>query len=415
MKKYYILCTLISVFQSTFSQVTFGEIKKREIIHYKAPKPFDSISDFHKENIDISDLTELDKIKDYYLRDSIEKKLELNDFKKYIGLDFYLPENSNVTLVSKNKQIVKNEKDEIVYTNYYKPLTLNDGRLERDYNEPKNSYYKIIDVNNLKLISTKIKNEFDSIKSIYEVPYCGSYDVCFTALRKNTNDTIYIGYQDLDLNFAFVPYFVKMKKLFDGKKMVAINDVKYHNLIKEIDVTTSKEFTVPHLSKWICEINLLKGSSESNKPKFIFRNDIGQTIVLNNWCRSRRSNGYQEGYKHYDDLYFLTEEEYLRIESIKKLKEAERNIENNKRNNLEKLRQKKYLEKCVNLYGETNGNLIAKNEIEIGMNKEMCLLSWGKPYDIYTVKTENKVIEILFYSYQKTLHFENNILFKIEY
>lgn len=419
MRRKFILLTFMFILQTSFAQITYGEINKREAIRFKAPKPYDSLNDFHKRSISKLDLAEVDLITNYELKDSLSKRLEFNDYKKYIGLDFFLPKyikdkTYSFGFIIKNyKKIIDKSNNEIYTNNYYKISNVN---------EIFDNYYKVVDVKNRIEIENKIVAEFKNLKAkgyktSYETPgemYNGN-DILFTLVKKNSTDTIYMQSKAIDENFTLVPYFVKMKELYDGKKMIAINDKKYHNLIEEIDVTTSKRIVIPHLSKWVCEINLLKDSENNNKPKFIFKNELGQTIVLNNWCRSNRNNGYEDGYKHLDDLYFITELEYNEQQRFKKLKDAERNLEINKRNNLEKLRQKKYLEKCINLYGEKNGNLIAKNEIEIGMNKEMCLLSWGKPFDIYTVKTENKIREILHYSYQKSLYFENNILVKIEY
>lgn len=419
MKIKIILLAFISIVQTSFAQITYGEINKRETIHFKAPKPYDSINDFHKSNINELDLDEINKIADYRLKDSLYERLEFNDYKKYVGLDFFLPKyikdkTYSLSLISKNnKKITDKNNNEIYTNNYYRIAT---------ENEIFDNYYKVIDVKNRIEIENKINEEYkklraQGIKTSYELPgkmYNGN-NILFTLVKKNSTDTLYIQSKTIDEDFTLVPYFLKMKELYNGKKMIAINDIKYHNLIEEIDVTTSKKIVIPNLSIWTCEINLLKDSDNNNKPKFIFKNEIGQVIVLNNWCRSRRNNGYAEGSKHLDDLYFVTELKYNEIQRFKKLKDAEKKLEITNKNNLEKLRQKKHVEKCLNLYGEKNGNLIAKNEIEIGMNKNMCLISWGKPFDTYTVKTANKTLEILHYSYQKSLYFENDILYKIEY
>ncbi|MBC7607769.1 MAG: hypothetical protein H7199_12560 [Burkholderiales bacterium] len=137
-----------------------------------------------------------------------------------------------------------------------------------------------------------------------------------------------------------------MKKLYDGKKMISINQSE------AIYATTGEKIIVPNLSKWICEINLLKND---NQTKFIFKNNIGQKIVLNNWHSENRTDG------NYDpnlwELYFITEEDYLKRERLNKLKVAERTIELNKEKSLLKLKEKKHREKCISIYGERFGNL----------------------------------------------------------
>ncbi len=424
MKYKFTILGFILFLQSSFAQITYGEISKKEAIHYKAPKPYDSINNFHKSSVQKIDLKEVNKIVDSQLRDSLSEILEFNDYKKYIGLDFFLPKygkNSRFfpEIITKNIQKVKfRYTDKISTIDYYNYT--NDYYKICNKDEIYDKYYTVIDVQNRVSITKKIEKEIISLEreknetSFIKIPEMGFLgpDVIFTLIKKNSKDTIYLQPHTIKASFTLVPYFIKMKNLYDGKRFLAIQVTKDYNddFNKALDETTQKEFVVKNLSKWTCTITLTE-KEEANEPKFIFKNDSGQVIVFNN---QHSKKNLEENYKE-NEFYFITEKEYFEKEKIKKINSEQIKKEKILKENSEKVRLQSFLNKCIKNYGNKYANLIMTNEVEIGMNKEMCILSWGQPYNISTIKTEGKIREILNYSYQKSLFFENNILIKIQY
>ena len=68
----------------------------------------------------------------------------------------------------------------------------------------------------------------------------------------------------------------------------------------------------------------------------------------------------------------------------------------------------------IKKYGIKIANFILSNKVVIGMNKEICKLSWGEPYDVNTTITKNRVFEQWVYSMGTYLYFENDILVAIQ-
>jgi hypothetical protein len=320
------------------SQITFGEIHKREINVYIAPKPLDSLYNFGYYGDDYSEFHSK-AVANHISEDEINVEFS----KKYIGQIFYLPKIENYkngfSIVSKKVMSISDNKGKPIMTNIYKAIsfssenasciTRDQGGYKFDNESYYDSYYEVIEVQNKTPVWEKISGYFTSLRenniSVYYVKP-GDYggDEIFTLVKKDTKDTIYIDNERLH-KFTFVPYFVKLKKVYDGKTMIAINKVDINSIgNREVtDESTNTKIEVPHLSKWKCEINLLKDSS---CPRFIFKNESGQTIVLDQWYNGERNS-------YFNNLYFITEEEYVKRENFKKLKLAEKELEKTKKIN----------------------------------------------------------------------------------
>ena len=71
-------------------------------------------------------LAEVDKITDYRIKDSLSERLEFNDYKKYIGLDFFLPKyikdkTYSFNILIKNIQKINDKNNNEIYqTTYFK-------------------------------------------------------------------------------------------------------------------------------------------------------------------------------------------------------------------------------------------------------------------------------------------------------
>ena len=80
----------------------------------------------------------------------------------------------------------------------------------------------------------------------------------------------------------------------------------------------------------------------------------------------------------------------------------------------EKIAKENHRLDCVNKFGQNLGELIEQGKLRIGMTKEMCEISWGKPF--YTSKTTTSYgfFENWYYGFGYSLHFENGSLNRIE-
>lgn len=211
--------------------------------------------------------------------------------------------------------------------------------------------------------------------------------------------------------FILVPYFSKKKQLYDKKVFLALTD-ENGNSMSAIDISTNKKINVKSLSKWTCEVNLLKQSqvypngNDEYKLFYILRNELNETIVKD--IPSQRNYG----------LRFILEDEYIALEKEKQLKKdellAKKKKEEQQRIEKERIVKQKHYQYCINKFGQLNGNIIAQGKVKIGMSKEMCKVAWGKPFDIYKTTTKYGISETWYYSWKYSLQFEDGLLAIIE-
>ncbi|OWP85598.1 hypothetical protein BWK60_13270 [Flavobacterium covae] len=133
-------------------------------------------------------------------------------------------------------------------------------------------------------------------------------------------------------------------------------------------------------------------------------NEKGQIMIF------KGLNGKTINFKIYED--------YINEENDKKLLQAQLIAKNKKLKQIETekrlAKEKEYLNKCITMFGDYYGNLVYNSYIVIGMTKEMCEMSWGKPFDKSTIIYKNITKEYWYYSWKKNLYFENGKLVRIE-
>ena len=76
--------------------------------------------------------------------------------------------------------------------------------------------------------------------------------------------------------------------------------------------------------------------------------------------------------------------------------------------------EREYKANLIKKYGKRNALLILENAVKIGFTKEMCVESWGEPYDINRTVTRNCIHEQWVYGIGRYLYFEGNILTAIQ-
>ena len=123
-----------------------------------------------------------------------------------------------------------------------------------------------------------------------------------------------------------------------------------------------------------------------------------------------------EFYRIKNDLIFWTEfitkKDSLEKIRIAKVKLRQKDLELNKINNEKKRIER--LNKFVKKYGKEYGKIIANHKVRIGMTKEMCEDSWGKPESINRTTSSYRTSEQWVYGDGNYLYFDNGKLTSIQ-
>jgi len=375
---------------------------------------------------------------------NFEEQQNRIDYQKYIGLDFYVPpdlpptdkdRNIKHCLFSIEPSIIPTEvpkTDNIgertqpyraLLTYVYKPIIYAKGISNGNvyayvYSDEKkigDKYYTILNVLSENELNELIGKMETKIHDALEQNVYGDYyeefragerpNVAFLIKDNSTGEKLYLmlGYSR-GMNFTFVSYFAKQKELYDGKTFIAIvyerND---ENADKLIDATTNKSIKIKPLSKWSCEVALLKDKNYS--LSYILKNDLNQTIIED------KINCFVPSHQ---DIKFLLESEYIKSENEKKQREKEqaeaikkqqKEQSEKERNDTEHKRQY-----AISKFGEKFGGIIAQNKVELGMNMEMCKASWGEPNGREKASIKEGIEEQWNYGFFRNLVFLNGIL-----
>lgn len=420
-----------------YSQITFKNVEKSIEKEVLKPPPYDSLKNFKHEDENF------------------------NNYLQYIGLKVFLPPCKTNIFYSTHPSIIRLDKPvngigvykaDSAITYVYKPIVSYSDNDKKEFDEREteiltdgsqvgNRYYTVLDVlNQDSLIQLKakmsypldheaLKNRNLFTKYIREFLYSGD-ELGFILKDDLTNDTLY-SMGGLD-RFILVPYFTKQKEMFEGKTFVALikGNQWQNNMPNFKDLTTNKEIKLENGSKWKCEVTLMqrnKVEPEDNKPNYlipegweiyyVFKNDKNQTVAIDNqWTDSIVPHVGISG--NGGDYTFMIEKVFIERENEKKLRQAELLAKQKREEQIIKERQKldkeKHLKNCIDKFGSHFGNLIAQGKVTLGMTKKMCKAAWGEPFDKFKTTTSSYVSESWYYSWKRSLHFENGTLTRIE-
>ena len=439
MSKKYILALflILCINEFLYSQITIGKIEKQKDTAILRPSPYDSLKNFENFNPD-----------DFY------------QYKKYIGLKFYLPPLSNArkgyrdeginflysatpSIIDTSINIVDpgggyeydNESKKYKHHTYnynkiktyiYKPFIFNFGcgvspfiQISSDSAKVCNKYYTLLNIlyedilKNLKENIYQTNKSYDNYNSYKKNRDC---NVMFLLRNDSTKDSLYC--EDLS-KFTLVPYFIKQNQLYQNKTLVCIDSRSYKEGTWWKDIKTDKDVTIYPDSKWYCsEVTLLKSKglreeeggiwrddTSEYRLNYLLKNDLGETIAITNF-------ELRYGVK------FITKDEYDKNELKKKLTQEQINARKKQEEfqyseNQRKAQEKRKAE-CISKYGQSYGELISEGKVEIGMWEEMCKDSWGDPFDSYKTTTTDGVYEDWYYGWKYRLHFVNGTLKRIE-
>ena len=388
------LC-ILCIFNPVYSQITVRELNKKDDTSvWDKPMAYDSLDNFLEYG-------------SYLIKYHPEHPISSSEYyEKYVGLQIYLP---LVTLKCINEMDLM--KKRIGTEDFFDVV--------KDSEEVCNKYFTIID---------ELGDDFIIMDNL-------SRDT----LRFNHEKNIF-SYSDKrnQLNpFILVPYYIKLKELFNDKKMVAVLYYEYKNsaygdaFLDPITNKLSQKNLVKNLSKWHCEISLLKNENEEYIVSCSFTSDLNQTLLFDvrNHINSNffttefdespyGLDGYNRLYKNAYSISFnpnryvsfIPEECYL--DKLKKEKNNHSTLTSNrkKEEQIKTNEREEYKLACINKYGKNYGECIAQKKVKIGMTIEMCIAAWGEPYNKTKTITENSTSEDYYYGWHKSLHFENGNL-----
>lgn len=429
------LLFFILIHQFFFCQITFTEVKKLGDTTRSKIFKYDGKSDFGNNLYKLF----IDK-PEYHL--NLEKKQNdlLNYYKQYIGYDIFFLGKPEIFQNSKTKEFQNTKENTIVITKLYNPVCnkyCNNGVVRTDYiiNDSLKVY-----TNEYQILSVSFKAKdfgFDNGRITYEkdseiyqdentINYDGIYSEIpiFKLLNKSSKDTVFV--KDME-NVLFIPHYNFLKEKFDNKKLIYISkngSVRYFK-----DLITNENITLKGNTILNSKVELLRNNvvydlkasytddSWEKKWLYSYRYSFSPFIVLtteNNQKFALSEKRFEEEFNN-DSNRILEYSNYIEELEMTRLAKLE---QHNKFMEIKEKREKENVERIVQLknkYGEFFGTLISKNKVDIGMTKQMCSESLGKPYETKTVIRENLKYEVCFYSGGYKLYFLNDELKQIEY
>lgn len=451
----FIIYLLITNSNLLFSQITYSKFETKPEQLISKTEPYDSIQNWKTEYQKLSANKKYIGQKIYFPKINIEK----NTIEKYereqapflftkekvmFNLDSTNTE-SLYLVFSKNQYNPKRYKYpadrkffDTISTNVYKPyfdkvIEYNSLKMEFTHkNKVQDKYYLITDViygdrlTKLNLSTEwsfindspqfrKVKKDSentDSYSNIRKINYNYKVKVVFELKDEDTGEILYFSERDLNqykTAFILVSYFVKQKQLYKGENLILNNRNDTPDLINTINIEdeNGKLITKPKMVEytsfgkdkiWKCiDVTILEGDYEIS---YIMKNNNNETIALQDNTR----------WKFEKDI--LAEEKLKKEndQNIKKEREKEIQIRKLKENIIAENRKKE----CSAKFGAVLGEIIANHKVKIGMTKEMCKMSWGNPFWSDKTTTSTSTTENWYYGLAHSLHFEGNLLERIE-
>lgn len=273
------------------------------------------------------------------------------------------------------------------------------------YNEIAGNYFRIIDIQNVKLKD-------------------GQYNTrdYFKFVITHEQDTLYFltgkfAFQGAD-DFILVAYYEKLQKTFVGKNYIFQkekqlsrgqiklfpsdrNDEKGNPYVS--DINTGEQIILNNGSEWKCvSLEFVEVANKNYLQLFfILKNQLGNEIIVG-------ANGSMED-------FFIEKEKYINEQELQKKEENERKriIEEERRKR--EIAKESAAKENIEKYGKYYGDLINARKVVLGMNKEMCIKAWGKPMEINKTIVAGLVQEQWVYSLSMYLYFENGELTAIQH
>ena len=392
MRLYFLILCLFSI-EKTFSQIDILETKEKE---YSKPPNYDSTYNSGS----FTSIMRLTGQTIYFIPHSKKYNERIN---KYSDVSEFLTKKA-----TKLKNPEQYAREDSISTNTYIPIYL-----KYNYLTPLDSiegkYFIIRSIVENPKLEDGFRHDGTYLELVSKVNTGDSLLFRLDLRGSKSPDYILLGHSN---SYLIQGYYEKFKNQFINKKMVltksisSIWDVNSGKIIN-IDTTSNQE--------WICNsLTLIETqSNEYSQLCLILKNGEKTIAVKNESTGSFASDAWET----ISISNFKTEEqvliEKLQAGEVEKRRKEAIIIEQEEQKRL-LLEKRKHEAEMISKYGVRIGKLILDNKVIIGMNKEICRLSWGGPYDINRTITKGKVFEQWVYSMGTYLYFENDILVAIQ-
>ena len=400
MKKITILLLLISI--NCFSQITIEKPNAEKEIDQPLVAEFNEKIDLH----------------------------EYNTAEQFLGLVgkelFFLPENSKYDFYSDQYESISylpKTKFKLGKVRYKPNLLVNLKKYDKeliDYLKLNESYFVVDSISFYdfertfslsKRISSKEFNEKqDKYQSSSSLGIRGSVDI-YTR-HKTSNEIIIfnISRKSSAEKLIVVPYFNYLTNKYLDKKII-LKKRGYKHYSENYDLENYKRKSLD--SSQIFQVSKIT-IKEPNSEYHSYYTPIFTLKRLDNTIEE------SEFYLIKDNIIFLDDfvagadlrdkREAIRKDSLEKVKIAETKLKKEQRELRKIDRRNKYVKK----YGKEYGEIIANYRVRIGMTKEMCEDSWGKPESINRTTNAYGTSEQWVYGGGNYLYFDNGKLTSIQ-
>ena len=203
--------------------------------------------------------------------------------------------------------------------------------------------------------------------------------------------------------FFLVPYFEKQRSIYLNQNLVLrYSDRTNTQLQNLIDVNTGATISIKYGEVWTCsDISFIDSKESYYLNCFYFLKNGDREVKI------QLGNGLVND-------YFMLETEYKKQELEKQKKEEQRQKEQQEREKKEQQERIKFKNDCIAKWGQKMGSYIADGKVVLGMNKEMCISSWGNPIDINRTIVKGLNSEQWVYGWGTYLYFDNGVLSAIQ-
>jgi len=199
--------------------------------------------------------------------------------------------------------------------------------------------------------------------------------------------------------FFLVPYFEKQRDIFLNQNIVLRYSDRTNTKLQDlIDVNTGAIINIKYGEVWTCsDISFVDSKDSYYLNCFYFLKNGDREVKI------ELGSGFVND-------YFMLETEFKRQKLEKQKKEEERQKEQQEREKKEQQEKIKFRNDCIAKWGQKMGSYIAEGKVVLGMNKEMCIASWGNPIDINRTIVKGLTSEQWVYGWGTYLYFDNGVL-----
>lgn len=346
---------------------------------------------------------------------------------KYYG-NFYVKPTPPDTIWLKRRKIPKPKDYTLRFplSDKYKPTMINQQRVCQgniyDIEKLKTGYYtpaNEIEGKLFTIIDIKVQNKFTGSNTMYDL---------YISLVSDKNDTLIWKMENLyNKSYAFPVviegYYEKIKKLYVGKSFYNKNS---SNKMSGLDINSGK-INMPIVGRFNCiDLCLIGEKNKFQAPCLVFEDSLKNKYAVNLtdipdlysyldygncYCTYKYPGNFNSALIVESTIYEKEKEDAARIANEKRIAEEKQTIED-ERLALKELQQRR--QGLLKKYGKKYTELILKGYVETGMNKQMCIESWGKPDDVNKTSGSFGVHEQWVYGNSSYLYFENGILTTIQ-